>query len=207
LQVAKQANGGVHKEVTVQVVVTEVKKMHCVGQSRNILHCEGKSAKELVKTQIDTLHIPEGREDVPNFGPESVGMQIENSELLKVGEATGEATLELVVGQIEVIETPKVVDPRGNGAVELVLRKIQMLQRGERPQGGRQPSGEVVAGEREVSEHPEVEESVELELTAEAEAVEDDSGDVAGLLVANNALPGSRTGGGGLGHRRRRPGV
>lgn len=147
MQVAKQANGGVLKEVTVQVVVTEVKKMYCVGQSRNILHSEGKSAKELVKTQIHALHIPERREDVPNFRPESVGMQIENSELLKVGEATGEAALELVVGQIEVIKTPKVVDPRGDGAVELVQRKIQMLEGGERPQGRRQPSGEIVAGE------------------------------------------------------------
>ena len=40
---------------------------------------------------------------------------------------------------------------------------------------------------------------MELELAAEVEAVEDDSSDVAGLLVADHALPGGRTRGGGLG--------
>ena len=40
---------------------------------------------------------------------------------------------------------------------------------------------------------------MELELAAEVEAIEDDSGDVAGLLVAEDALPGGRTRGGGVG--------
>lgn len=42
---------------------------------------------------------------------------------------------------------------------------------------------------------------MELELAAEAETVKDDAGDVAGLLVAENAFPGGRTRGGGFGQR------
>lgn len=48
-------------------------------------------------------------------------MQIENAKLLKVVEATGEATLEVVVGQIEVIEAPQVIDPGRDGPIEPVL--------------------------------------------------------------------------------------
>lgn len=95
--------------------------MHGVGQARNVLNGKGKSTEELVKTQINKLDIPERGKQVPNFSPESISVQIENAKLLKVVEATGEATLEGVVGQIEVIEAPQVIDPGRDGPIEPVL--------------------------------------------------------------------------------------
>lgn len=63
-----------------------------------------------------------------------------------------------------------------------------MLKRGHRPQCRRDPAGEFIPREAQIPELSKSGERVELQFSAEAEALEDQGGDIA-ALVAEDAGP------------------